>query len=167
MLGACAGILLGCLGAVGWGGINHLPDTVVARVNGTDIQMVEYQRALKLFGSEKREPIADKDRSLVLERMIEEELLLQHGMSSGLVRRDRDVRMAALQSILTGLMVEFEADAKGFQDGSDSPNKAQHTSATERELSAGKSRDALLGAYLGQLREASTIIRWVTAGAQR
>lgn len=112
LLAAIIGIGLGTLTAADWFSSDNLPDTVVARVNDTDVQLAEYQRALRLFASERRDPITDHDRALVLERMIEEELLLQHGVTSGLVRGDRAVRTAAIQSILTGLLVEIEANAR-------------------------------------------------------
>ena len=136
LLAAIIGIGLGSLTAAGWLGSDNLPGTVVARVNDTDVQLGEYNRALRLFASEKRDPIRDHDRNLVLERMVEEELLVQHGVASGLVRGDRGVRTAAIESILTGLLVEIEADA---------------TDTTH---------DIELREYLGQLREVATI-RWL------
>ena len=74
LLGACAGLLLGGLAAAGKLGSDQLPDSIVAQVNGVPLSADEYQRALSLFGSEKRGPVSDRDRALVLERMIEEEL---------------------------------------------------------------------------------------------
>ena len=136
LLAAIIGIGFGSLTAADWFGNYTLPDTVVARVNDTDIQLGEYHRALRMLSSERRDPLTEQDRTLVLERMIEEELLLQHGLASGLVHSDRDVRTAVTQSILTGLLVDVEADA---------------TTTTE------------LREYLGQLREVATL-RWMVGG---
>ncbi|MFT5766995.1 MAG: hypothetical protein ACI9DH_000816 [Halioglobus sp.] len=140
LVGACAGVLLGSLSAFGWYGVNTLSPAVVARVNGRDIEAAEYQRALHLFGSEKREAITDADRTLVLRRMIEEELLLQFGVNSGLVRRNSSVREEALKSILTSLVMELEAG-----------------NAPESNGSPGKAHDALLTEYLGQLKDQANI----------
>ena len=136
LLGACAGLLLGGLAAAGKLGSDQLPDSIVAQVNGVPLSADEYQRALSLFGSEKRGPVSDRDRALVLERMIEEELLLQQGVASGVMRWHNKVREEALKSILAGLVIELES----------SESEPAH--------------DALLAEYLGRLRATSTI-DWV------
>ncbi len=147
--GSMIAIMLGSLAALGWGSANSLSPLVAARVNDTDIRQVEYQRALKLFASEKRDPLTDADRSLVLERLIEEELLIQHGVSTGLVREDRGVRAAVLQSMLTGLMAELEAKSGAKEEGA-------------KEAADGF-KGAALKNYLAQMREAANI-RWAAGG---
>ncbi len=140
LCGACVGLLLGGLAAAGKLGGDPLPNAIVATVNGIPLPADEYQRALNLFASEKREAVNDLDRALVLERMIEEELLLQHGVASGVMRWHNKVREEALKSILAGLVIELESS------GSESGSK----------------HDALLAQYLGRLRASSTI-RWMGA----
>jgi hypothetical protein len=120
--------------------------SVVARVNGTELESAEYQRALQLFASEKRYAITDGDRSLILARMVEEELLLQYGVKAGLVRTSSAVRSEVLQSVVAGLTMELEARADGASD----PTR--------------RSEDAL-AQYLGQLRDAATL-RWAVSGRQ-
>jgi hypothetical protein len=159
IVGACTGVVLGCLSVAGWFGNDRLPGSVVASVNGTDIQMVEYQRALRLLGSEKREPINDSDRALVLERMIEEELLLQHGLISGLVRRNSSVREKVLKSILTALMAELEARDQPLPDASHTREVVRNTRSTEAQKPPKESYDTRLAEYLGQLEALSTIRR--------
>ena len=110
LAGASVGILLGALSAVSdHGNENHLSATVVALVNHQQIRLAEYQRATELFASDKREPLTEDDRSLVLQRLIDEELLIQYGISSGLIRSDLAVRAVVLESVLAGLVVEVEA----------------------------------------------------------
>lgn len=89
----------------------YLSPTAVASVNHQQIRLAEYRRALGLFASDKREPLTEDDRSLVLQRLIDEELLIQHGITSGLIRTDMAVRSAALESVLAGLMIEIEASS--------------------------------------------------------
>lgn len=89
----------------------YLSPTAVASVNHQQIRLAEYRRALGLFASDKRELLTEDDRSLVLQRLIDEELLIQHGITSGLIRTDMAVRSAALESVLAGLMIEIEASS--------------------------------------------------------
>ena len=161
-LGALVGIGLGFLTVAGWIGTDRLPDTVAAQVNDTDIRRLDYQRALRMFASEKRDPVNDHDRALELERMVEEELLVQHGIASGLARGDRGVRTKVIQSILTGLMVELEAEV----NEAEGRTYSAETIAAEIADAADPPRDALLREYLEQLREAATI-RWVDGGSER
>jgi len=142
LCGACVGLLLGGLAAAGKLGGDQLSDSIVAEVHGVRLPADEYQRALSLFGSEKRGPVNDRDRALVLERMIEEELLLQHGVASGVMRWHNKAREEALKSILAGLVIELES---GAEAGLASQQPAH---------------DALLAEYLGRLRAISTI-RWL------
>lgn len=143
LMGACAGLLLGSLVAAGKLGTDQLPDTILATVNGVPLTTDEYRRALGVFGSEKREPVGDRDRALVLERMIEEELLLQHGVALGIMRQDSKSREAALRSVLAGLVIEL--DSSGPEPGS--------------------KHDELLAQYLDGLKATSSI-RWVGAAPQ-
>lgn len=143
LIGACIGLLLGALVAAGKLATDQLPDAIVASVNGVPLLTDEYRRALRVFGSEKREPVGDHDRALVLERMIEEELLLQHGVALGMVRENNKSREEALRSVLAGLLIEL--DSSGSEPGS--------------------KHDELLAQYLDGLKAASSI-RWVGAAPQ-
>jgi hypothetical protein len=112
LAGASVGILLGVLSAVSdQRNEPYLSPTAVASVNHQQIRLAEYRRALGLFASDKRELLTEDDRSLVLQRLIDEELLIQHGITSGLIRTDMAVRSAALESVLAGLMIEIEASS--------------------------------------------------------
>ena len=106
------GVLLGALSALSYQSKEpYLSATAVASVNHQQIRLAEYQRALGMFASDKRELLTEDDRSLVLQRLIDEELLIQHGITSGLIRTDMAVRSAALESVLAGLMIEIEASS--------------------------------------------------------
>lgn len=143
LIGGCAGLLLGALVAAGKLGTDLLPDTIVATVNGVPLATDEYRRALNVFGSEKREPVSERDRALVLERMIEEELLLQHGVALGITRGNNKSREEALRSVLAGLVIEL--DSSGSEPGS--------------------KHDERLAQYLAGLKATSSI-RWVEAAPQ-
>ena len=111
LAGASMGVLLGALSALSDQSNFATCATAVASVNHQQIRLAEYQRALGMFASDKRELLTEDDRSLVLQRLIDEELLIQHGITSGLIRTDMAVRSAALESVLAGLMIEIEASS--------------------------------------------------------
>jgi parvulin-like peptidyl-prolyl isomerase len=116
-LAAVAGIVLGGLSATDrlpWAG----PDSkTVALINGQAIRQLDYQRALKLVAEGKNSPLTSNDRNLVLERLIQEELLVQRAIANNLLRTDLKVRTAVLQSVLAGLDIQARAEAD-TNDGS-------------------------------------------------
>ncbi|BFM14052.1 hypothetical protein R50073_02350 [Maricurvus nonylphenolicus] len=86
--------------AQAFGVLSDLPDTVAVKVNQSEIYMTDYQRALALMASEKRGELTLQDKQLVLDRLIEEELLVQHGMSLDLLRKDKNFRSDVVQSLM-------------------------------------------------------------------
>lgn len=108
--GALSGAVLGMLDITGWLTPNQqLNEESIATVNNTNIRLLEYQRALNMLASEKRDAVSQQDRDLVLQRLIDEELLIQHGINSELIRNDLAVRAVVLESILAGIMIDIEA----------------------------------------------------------
>ena len=69
------GSVLGILVAVNDPYVSVIDDsTVVAWVNDIPIGKAQYSQALALYSQEKRSPTNPQDRTLILERLIEEEL---------------------------------------------------------------------------------------------
>jgi len=91
---------------------------VVAWVNGTAIGKIQYIQALELLSLERRSPINDQDRSLILNRLIEEELLVQKAIQDGALRNDLDVRQRTLQTMLDS--IQSESIARYGDDGESS-----------------------------------------------
>jgi parvulin-like peptidyl-prolyl isomerase len=85
-----------------------LPDDAVARVNGTIIQQSDYDRLLAGLASDKRNPIDDASRRHVLDRMIDEELLVQRGLDLGLAHYDRRVRANLTGNLLDSIVSTAE-----------------------------------------------------------
>jgi hypothetical protein len=137
-LGASLGAFCAVLVLLGGPGKSELGANAVASVNGSQLKLAQYQRALRMFASEKRSAVTAADRSMILERMIEEELLLLHGVESGLVRNNPAVRAEAIRSVMASLMTELEARIDG-------------------EISPRQGRDAALAEYIGQLRNGAYI----------
>lgn len=143
-LGASLGAFCAVLVLLGGPAQSELGVDAVASVNGSELPLAQYQRALRMFASEKRSAVTAEDRSLVLARMIEEELLLLHGVDSGLVRDNPAVRAEVIRSVMASLLTELEA-------------------RTDGELNPQRDRDAALADYIGQLRNGADI-RWSATG---
>ena len=87
----------------------------VAQINSAVIRKDEYDRAIALFRGDKRGPITDADLNLVLEKLIEEELLLQAALRNDSPRKDMNIRQRVLQTLLTNIQTR---SAAGISDPS-------------------------------------------------
>lgn len=108
-----------------------LPSDAIALVNGKPIREDEFANAVALLAGDKRDAISEVDRAHVLQRLIEEELLVQQGIARGFVMSDRAVRQAIATAMLDAIVAE---------------------SASEQ------SADAALREYLGWLRSEAKIV---------
>lgn len=73
---------------------------IIVRVNDRFIRTADYQRAIDLFSAEQRGDSTPMDRQLILNKLIDEQLLVQHALKSGLLRSDPDIRQRTLQTLL-------------------------------------------------------------------
>jgi hypothetical protein len=71
-----------------------------ARVNGHTIDSDTYQRTLAAFTSDLKRPITEADRQVVLNRMIDEEVLVQRAIALGLPAQDPTVRKQLVQAMI-------------------------------------------------------------------
>jgi hypothetical protein len=88
-----------------------LPDGAVAIVNGAPLRAADYERAVAALASDRRNPVGDAERRFVLDRLVDEELLVQRALELGLARSDRVVR----SQLVSALIEAVTADA-GQQD---------------------------------------------------
>ena len=102
-LGSLVGICLGILSALPG---RPQPADAIAVVNGAPIRAEDYRRAVAMLAGDKRNPLTQADRVHVLERLIEEELLVQAAVSEGLVERDRAVRQAITRAMLAVIVTD-------------------------------------------------------------
>lgn len=72
----------------------------VASVNGVPLSRAEFVRALEAMGRDRREPVGPDERRRILDRLVDEELLLQRGIELGLVRRDAKVRNDLVAAVI-------------------------------------------------------------------
>jgi parvulin-like peptidyl-prolyl isomerase len=77
-----------------------LPGGTIAQVNGVAIYAEDYRRAIAALAADRRDPIDDADRERVLDRIIDEELLVQHALQLGLARSDRRVRADLVSAVI-------------------------------------------------------------------
>ena len=104
------GSILGTLVAISDPYVSVTDDTtVVAWVNDTAIGKAQYNQALALYSQEKRSTASAQDRTLVLDRLIEEELLVQKAISDGALRNNLSVRQRTLQTMLDSIQSDVVA----------------------------------------------------------
>lgn len=113
-LGAFAGLIAAAYGLlVQDEGSSRLPPDAVARVNDTIIGDAELERALAQAGAAPGRQLTGDDRLRVLERLIEDELLVQRGIDLGLVTSESTVRNAIVQSLIASVTAEADAADPG------------------------------------------------------
>jgi len=108
-LGAAAGLALSVASLLVSPDASQLPDGAVALVNGTPIRSETYRQLLAALDADRRAPLDAADRRHVLDRLIEEELLVQHAVALGLVRSDRRVRADLVSAALAGIAAAADA----------------------------------------------------------
>ncbi len=114
MAGGIVGIALALLGAVGAPRL-ELVGQPAAVVNGVPIPREALARAVLALENDSRNPVTQEREAAVLERLIEEELLVQHGVELGLAATDFAARRALVQSVLE-LAVAERAGAGPSED---------------------------------------------------
>ena len=98
MLGACVGAVLATLGVLE--PQDNLSDDVIAQINGESLRKSDYLYFLQKISEEKRRPLTAQDRRKVLDRMIEEKLLIDRGLELGLAWSDSKVSKAITSSMI-------------------------------------------------------------------
>jgi hypothetical protein len=71
-----------------------------ARVNGHAIDSDTFQRTFAAFTTDLKRPITDRDKQTVLNRMIDEEVLVQRAIALGLPAQDPTVRKQLVQAMI-------------------------------------------------------------------
>lgn len=111
--GAALGLAFALWGALGEPGIGRPGGDAIATVDGIEISRADYRRAIGALVADKRSPLTAADERRALDRLIDEELLVQRGLELGLGTSDFAVRKA-----LVDAMVQFAAaEAAGRSPG--------------------------------------------------
>ncbi len=109
--GALLGIVLTALGVLRDPGEAPVPSDAVAVVNGQPISRESFDRLVLAVASERRRPRLEEDsRRRLLERAIDEELLLQRGIALGLARHEPTARRMIVQSVIASVAGAAETE---------------------------------------------------------
>jgi len=103
-VGAALGLAAALWGALGQPGLGRPGRDAIATVEGVEISRADYERALGALAADKRTPLTTADARRALDRLIDEELLVQRGLDLGLGTSDLAVRKAVVDA-----MVQFAA----------------------------------------------------------
>lgn len=77
-----------------------LPEAAVARVGTRLILRDEWLKAVAATASERRTPLSEADREKILQRLVDEELLVQQGLALGLVEHDQRLRGQLVSEVI-------------------------------------------------------------------
>ena len=83
---------------------SSLPNDVVATVNDKIIPSERYQTVIQLIENDKRDGLTDIDRKMALERIIEEELLVQYAYQNGFLEADDLLRKSIVRSVVDSIV---------------------------------------------------------------
>ena len=115
-LGALMGVLAAAYGLIVSGGADALQPGIAATVNGIAIDQEGYERLVAGLDADTREPVTPELRRRVLDRMIDEELLVQRGLELGLAESDRRVRADITTAMIRSVVLEAEDDPPSEAD---------------------------------------------------
>ncbi len=101
-LGAAAGLVAVAMGLLS--PEPDLPSHAVARVNDSLISSAEYERAIAALAGDSRSVPSQADREHVLDRLIDEELLVQHALDLQLPRHDARVRADLVAAVIQAVV---------------------------------------------------------------
>lgn len=109
-LGAITGLVLASTGLVEHWSLpsSGLPGNVVARVGDRLIPRERYQQLLNDLAADKRTPVSDEDRQFVLDRLIDEELMILRGVELGLPETSPEIRKAIAGAVIMQVVTEAQ-----------------------------------------------------------
>lgn len=114
-----------------------LPIGAAARVNARLITHEEWERAIAAVAYGRRTPLTDEDRQRILARLVDEELLVQHGLALGLAEHDRRLRGQLVTDVIA-------ATAAGVPDLDDAALRRYYEANRDRFVTPPRLRVAAL-----------------------
>jgi hypothetical protein len=112
LAGVVAGATLAGVSLVGSGSAPAgVPEGVVAVVNGVEIPEESYRRIEAAVLAERRgRPLEEEQRRRLLDRLVDEELLLQRGLDLGLARHEPTARRAIVAALIATVAADAETE---------------------------------------------------------
>lgn len=116
LLGAALGLGLASLGLLeSRPAVHELPPGAAAQVGDRVIRRVDYERVLAGVAGDLRSPVDDALRRRVLERMVDEELLVQRALDLGLAVVDRRIRGELTSGLIDSIVAETDGQEPSTQ----------------------------------------------------
>lgn len=120
IVGALIGIVLAASGLLE--NKNNLlnASSAVAEVNGISISQAQYSSITAAVASEKKTPLIAEDHDFFLQKLIDEELLVQRGQELGLLQLNSVIRNDIVQAVMASIIAEnamqevSDSDLEGF-----------------------------------------------------
>ncbi len=110
-LGSLAGLVLAGIGILQQEtSFDELPANSIARVNDIMISRERYVRAISRAINYAGQPV-EGDDVMMLQRLIDEELLIQRGVELGMTQSDTAVRQAIIDSLIASVTAEADASS--------------------------------------------------------
>lgn len=114
--GAGAGLALAIAGLVTAPETERVPDGAIASVNGALVRRADYERALEALAADRRDALDERDERHVLDRLVDEELLVQRAFELGLARQDRRVRAELITAVIEAVTSEAAQREPGVDE---------------------------------------------------
>ncbi len=106
LIGALAGLLIAAIAAVPRNGNDATGDGAIARVNHQHIDRTAFASAYQALLADKNKAPTAADKKMALDRLIEEELLVQRGLEIGLLDGDATVRKAVAGAVIQFVLAQ-------------------------------------------------------------
>ncbi len=109
--GIIGGLAMASLSALTGGEFTNsaLPPGAVARVNDAVILRADLARALNAVSAGKRNVLSNEDKAVIMQRLIEEELLVQRALNRGLAEEDPTLRNALVGAVTKDVITRSRA----------------------------------------------------------
>ena len=95
---------------------SSLPDNIIATVNDKIIPSDKYQTVINLIQNDKRDELTKADREMSLDRIIEEELLVQYAYKNGFLEADDLLRKSIVRSVVDSIVEQALSVVPAEQD---------------------------------------------------
>ena len=167
VLGAASGVFSARHSARG---TTALPPGVAAWVDGRPIRSEDYARAVEMLAGDRREPLSPQERARVLERLIDEELLVESALARGFLASERSVRDAVTLAMVDSVGAdsasraatpeELRASFDAVRAAAGDPTPAESFESLRESLEAvvsARARASALRDYLQELRARARI----------
>ena len=109
IIGVFIGVSLALFSSIRDTNFNNTRDWA-ARIGGAEISKEKYLLQLEGLNSDKRVPLNKEDKAFVLERMIEEELLIQRAKDLGMFSTNTMIRGTVVQQMINMIISESSFD---------------------------------------------------------